>query len=161
MRYVRAPIMPLPPRQGAYRPPGWPDRAAAWLRARRIDLDLASGELPWSTTAHAARALQLAGDRQRISLAAWLERLVDRSSRPPSLLPSGPIEPCREQIDDALPVIEEITSRLRGGGPLNPRGLAALRVLLQDGGGPCYIASSPDALTVAAQRICGWLEIDG
>jgi len=161
MRQTHASITPRSPRRAAARPPGLPDRFAARLHAWRIDRDLAAGEVPWSTTAHAARALHLATDRRRRALAGSLEGLVERSQRPPSLLRSTPVEPCREQVRDALPTIMEIASRLRDGAPLNPRGLAALRVLLADGCGPCYTASRLDALTVAAEQVREWLDVDG
>jgi hypothetical protein len=104
----------------------------ARLRAPWLDRQLAAGSVPWRSPAHAARTLQLTGDRSRGALARWLERLVEHAERPPArFIISAVIPPCREQVHAALPVILATASRrLRSGAPVDARGVARLRALL-------------------------------
>ena len=50
-----------------------------------------------------------------------------------------------------------ITGRLRSAEPVDARGVALLRALVTDGGGPCYARRHPAALTEALQEIERWL----
>jgi hypothetical protein len=140
--------------------PRWIVWLLAGVRAPWLDRQLAAGSVPWRSPEHAARALQLTGDRSRGALARWLERLVEHAERPPARLSiSAVVSPCREQVHEALPVILATASRLRSRAPVDARGVARLRALLSDGAGPCYSRADPVALTVALETISQWLDV--
>lgn len=161
MRHTHAlPPFPLP-RNSSPRPPGLLDRIAAHLRGPWLDRQLASGAATWRSPAHAARAVQVTSDRRRRALARALERLVEQSDRPQGRsMASAVIAPCRRQVRAALPEILDVSARLRGGGPVDPRGVVRLRDLLCDGGGPCYAWMHPDALTIELREVSRWLEVN-
>ena len=129
------------------------------LRAAGLDRQLASGVLSWRSPAHAARALQLTSDRHRRGLARSLEQLVEHADDPTIRFMSAVIPPCREQVREAMPLILPISARLRSAEPVDARGVARLRALLADGGGPCYMRSRPYALTIALQSVSDMLDI--
>ncbi len=52
-----------------------------------------------------------------------------------------------------------ISARLRSAEPVNARGVAMLRALLADGGGPCFLRSRADALTEALREVSRWLSV--
>jgi hypothetical protein len=140
--------------------PRWIVRPLARLRAPWLDRQLAAGSVPWRSPAHAARALQLTGDRSRGALARSLERLVEHAERPPARLTiSAVIPPCREQVHAARPVILATACRLRSRAPVDARGVARLRALLCDGAGPCYSRGDPGALAVALETVSQWLDV--
>jgi hypothetical protein len=141
------------------RRPHWDDRIVARLLASWIDRDLAAGAASWSTVAHAARAVQLTGTRSRRSLARSLEQLVERAEEPPGPFRGAAIPPCRAQVRHALPALLTLAARLRGGAPIDARGIAQLRQLLCNGSGPCYAAICPEALTVALEEVSRGLDI--
>jgi hypothetical protein len=142
-----------------YHPVAW---LAAHLFAPWIDRQLAEGVAPWRSRTHAARALQLTNSRRRRVLAAGLERLVEHAEQPGShFRHSGVIPPCREQVREALPVIFAIAGRLRGGSPLDARGVARLKALITDSAGPCYKRSRRDALNDALETVSQWLDTPG
>lgn len=140
-------------------------RRVAWilarLRAPRLERQLAAGSLPWASELHAARAVQLTGERHRRGLARSLESLVEQAEDPTPRFMSAVIPPCRAQVREALPLILEVASRLRSGEPVDARGVAQLRALLADGGGPCYTASRPDALSIALRSVSEALDVQG
>jgi hypothetical protein len=136
--------------------PRWIVRPVARLRAPWFDRQLAAASVPWRSPAHAARALQLTGDRSRGALAGWLERLVEHPQRPPARFTiSAVVSPCREQVHAALPVILATASRPRSRAPVEARGVARLRALLSDGAGPCYSRGDPVALETVSQ----WFDV--
>ena len=147
------------PQATQQRRPRLDDHIVARLRAPWIDHELAEGTASWSTVAHAARAVQLTGERSRRSLARSLELLVERSERPEPPRMSPAVPPCREQVRHALPQITRISSRLRSAEPIDARGAARLRELLVDGGGPCYVRRHPAALAEALQEVTRWLAV--
>ncbi len=132
-------------------------RLSALLRAGTLDRELAAGVPSWRSPGHAARAVWLTQPRRRRGLARALEILVERSKQPVKRGRSSAVEPCREQVRDALREIMAITSRLRSSEPIDARGVALLRALVTDGGGPCYARSRPAALTEALQEVSPWL----
>ena len=135
------------------------DRIVARLLAPRIDRDLAQGTPSRSTVTHAARAMQLTSNRSRHSLARSLELLVERAEqRAPSCM-SAAVAPCREQVRNALPEIRAISAWLRTAEPIDARGVAMLRAVLGDGGGPCYVRSHPAALTGRLQEVSRCLRV--
>lgn len=130
----------------------------ARLRAYSLDTKLAHGIEPWRTPVLAARARQLTGDRSRRSLARCLERLVERVEEPPRLTLSAVVHPSRPRVREARPLLLMLAARLRGGEPVDPRGVAALRNLLTDGNSPVYTRGDPEMLARALQRIELWLD---
>lgn len=145
--------------RGARRPPGRLDRVAARVRGPWLDRQLARGIEPWRSPALAARALQLTGDRRRRALARSLERLVDRAQEPAAGIQiSAVVPPCREQVRAAIPMILEVSSRLRSRAPIDPRGVARLHALLCEGAGPCYVRTYRDALKDELDEVATWLE---
>ena len=142
-----------------------PPRALSAVRARllscALDRQLAHGVQSWRSPVHAARALQLTGPRGRASLARSLDDLVEHASLPRSrLIGTAIIQPCREQVWDALPQILALTARLRDGRPVGSRGVAAVTEILRDGAGPCYRATHRGALTSALERVSRWLDTE-
>jgi hypothetical protein len=146
------------PRSTRRHKPHWRTRIVARARATRIDGELARGTPSWSTVSHATRALQLTGDRSRGVLARSLEILVEQSERPARPF-SAAIPVCREQVRAALAEIMAISALLRSGQPVDARGIAMLRAVLTDGGGPCYVRSHPAALTMRLQEVSRWLRV--
>jgi hypothetical protein len=137
----------------------WLSGLKARLRASSLDRELASGIAPWRSPLHAARALQLTGDRSRRCVARSLERLVEQSQQSAPQYRGAVIAPCREQVMEALPMLLGITGRLRSADPIDARGIARLNRLLSDGNGPCYVWIERNALTNALQEISKWLAV--
>jgi hypothetical protein len=154
----------LVPVRSAGSPPhhkrGWEDRVVARVLASRLDRELARGIAPWSSGAHAARALKLTGLRSRRALARSVERLIEDVENPRSRFMSAVISPLPDQVRHAMPLILTLASRLRSAEPVNARGIAQLSRLLSDGGGPCYVPAHPEALTLALQQVSEWLDVD-
>jgi hypothetical protein len=144
---------------GRRRGPGRLVKLTALLASSSLDPQLATGVESWRSPRHAARALQLTHTRRRWAAAKSLEGLVESAERQ---TPSGRttvIPPCREQVRDALGEIMSISARLRDSAPIGARGVAALRGLLTDGNGPCYVRSHPAALTDALREVSRWLDV--
>jgi hypothetical protein len=143
------------------RPTSFRSQLAARLNARlhapTLDRELASGIAPWRSPPHAARALQLTGDRNRRGLARSLERLVENAQCGRRQSCSAVVYPCREQVLEALPSLLTVAGQLRSAAPIDARGVARLSILLSDGSGPCYLRIRRNALTDALQEISQWL----
>ncbi len=133
-------------------------KITSFLSASWLDRQLASGVPTWRSAHLAARAVWLTSARQRAVLARSLEQLAERAEQPvPRRSPAVP--PRSDQVRDALPEIMAITARLRSGQPLGARGVAMLRALLADGGGPCYVRSRQSALTEELREASQWLSV--
>jgi hypothetical protein len=151
---------------------GWPPSVAsrshtphplapvlAQLAASHLDRRVADGVDPSHSPIYAARSRRLGAEKSRRMLARSLERLVeeaDASPRPPSL--SSAVRPSRARIHEARPQLLMLASRLRADAAVNPRCLAALRVLLTDGAGPVYTHGDPEALKRSLETIENWIE---
>ena len=131
----------------------------ARLRAPFLDRQLAAGTASWRTPVHAARALQLTRPRSRQTLARSLERLVETADDHRGPFRGAVVQPCSEQVHAALPLILAIAVRLRSPAPVAASGVARLRALLCDGGGPCYLPSEDDALRIALETIWQCLDV--
>jgi hypothetical protein len=86
-------------------------------------------------------------------------QLREHAEQPPTPFKSASIPTCREQVSNAWPLIGTVAARLRSRSPVDARGIAALRELLSDGGGPCYTRIHPEALTIALKEIVQWLDV--
>jgi hypothetical protein len=129
---------------------------AARVRAASLDREFTSGIAPWRSPLHAARAIQLTAPRSRRSVARSLERLIEHAERGPAI--TAAITPCRTQVSEARPAILRTAARLRSDAPIDARGVARIRALLSDGAGPCYVPSTPQALTAALETAERWLQ---
>jgi hypothetical protein len=159
MKSTHALHLPFGVRVRGPRPPRWPARLLAHPCSVWIDRQLAQGVAPWHTRVHAARAVQLTSARHRRATARWFESLAERAEQPPATFRSAAITPCREQVREALPLILSIAAQLRSPSPVDPRGIACLRLLLSDGGGPCYTRIETGALRMALEDACQWLDV--
>jgi hypothetical protein len=86
-------------------------------------------------------------------LARSLEVLVEEADSPPRRVFTSVVPPSRARVHEARPLLLMLASRLRGHAPVDPRGLAALRVLLTDGAGPVYTHGDPEALKRCLEAI--------
>ena len=68
-------------------------------------------------------------------------------------------DPPRALVHHARPMLLTISARLRSGGPVNPRAVAALRNLVCDGTGELYVTSEPRSLERRLRTIEGWLDV--
>ncbi len=151
-----SPALPRRRLRRRYCPAAW---LLAHLRALWIDRQLAEGVDPWRSPSHAARALQLTSSRRRRALASGLERLVEDAGQPHGhYRHSAVIQPCREQVREALPLIFEIAARLRDGEPVGVRGVAGVWLVITDGAGPCYRRIHREALNDALEAVSCWLD---
>lgn len=142
------------------RRPSLEDRLIARMLAPWLDGELARGLGTSLSEAHAARAEQLSTTRSRRALVVSLDRLVDRAENPRQGFFTGIIiQPCPEQVLEAILLIVSVRSRLRSTEPLNVAAVARLKKLLSDRTGPCYVRSEPDALTVALRDVSESLDV--
>jgi hypothetical protein len=124
------------------------DRLWARLCAFRLDSDLAAGASPEASVALALRAQMLVRTRHRRDLAAAVNRVLALAT-----LPSGPSRPrvpvCRDRVRECSGEFDALIRRLRAPGPVPAQGMAMVRVLLTDAGGPLY--HRPNAGDLRAQ----------
>jgi hypothetical protein len=132
-----------------------------WVRARlrrwRLDADLARGADPCDSPALAYRAARLTSDRGRERLAASVEDIRAAAMRPARGF-SVAIEPCRDQVEEAGPLLIEIEDLLRSSAPVYSQGVARLELLLKDGGGPLYTPAWRGTLSDELEMIIAALE---
>jgi hypothetical protein len=150
---------------GTAQSPGWPestripvrvDADPRWSRhvlhsalahwcARQIDRELASGLSPRASSIVQRRAAQLTGVRSRRRIAAGLARVLRDCTRQP-LSMTAVVSPDRHEVLAARAVLQALALRLADSGPVDPRGMAILQVLLTDGTGPLYEPVGPGSL---------------
>ena len=112
-------------------------RFLAWLRSGHFDRQLAV-----AATVHASTPLAVHADRvtslsERENVARAFRRCVrDAYSDPP--VRTSRIEVDASGVVAAEEIIDSITLRLHSPRPVTARGMARLRLLLADGGGPLY-----------------------
>jgi hypothetical protein len=128
------------------------------LRRRSLDRRLAAGEDPLGDELLIERAAQIARPEARVDLARMLERAIVDVDRPPRFSNAVPV--CRREVIRALPTLLRLTERVRDGAPAWPAGLAAVRELLADGGGPLYVQRRPGALRRRARAALRELDPD-
>ncbi len=118
---------------------------AARLRARlfasRLDREVESGAAVVPGTPLAVHVARLTSAKQRRSLANSLTRTVEAAAGArPGVNRPFPIH--SDQVAKCGPEIERITELLRSQRPVDPRGIARLRMLLADSTGPLYDGGS-------------------
>ena len=134
------------------------DRVSARLHADRWDHALARGSSPEGSAPLALHAQALASASCRRELAASLSRILDAAdgNHVPDWNALGP----RHHSVHVLSVrreIEALVGLLLAPAPVSTRGVARVRLLLTDGGGPLYrrtdAAALADELTRAARAL--------
>jgi hypothetical protein len=112
------------------------DRIAARVRAARLDAALAAGVAPESSAALELRAEALIGPVARklgVRVRQILAGAQSSTAGPGTAVPISIALVRETQAELSL-----IADRLLGGGPIGARGVATVRALLCDGGGPLY-----------------------
>ena len=118
-------------------------RAIAQLFATRFDKQLAAGVAPKPGSALAAHVARLASADERRMLAETLQHSVSEThSRRTRMSATIPVD--RSGVAAAVGLIDQVVLRLLGPRPVSARGVARLRLLLSDGGGPMYYSRGGD-----------------
>ena len=112
-------------------------RFVAWLRPGHYDRRLSGGATVHADTPLAFHAERLTSVRERESVARSLRRCIDDAHD------ASPFRSVRPEINAgeivaAETIIDDITLRLHSQRPVTARGMAELRLLLAEGGGPLY-----------------------
>ena len=122
-------------------PTPW-ERVLCRFRGHRLDRALATGEPPESDVLLSLRAdLDVAMSR-RLQTAATLRRLVQDATKPPRYVHRGTPTLQRHRICTVRHEMDLLIGRLERPGPLPAAGIAQIRLLLSDGGGPLYYEGS-------------------
>ena len=119
-----------------YRHGGVLSRVRALLLAGVLDRALAGGVPPEASVLLAVQAQRIVRPQACRAQAATLRRLV-AGPHPRSTVPVS-----RVRVQSAAARLDAISARLETDGPIAARGVAALRVLISDGAGPLYRAST-------------------
>jgi hypothetical protein len=151
---------PRPPALGGQTPFGLrrlltPVRAR--LRRRRLDAALVAGADPCDSPVLAYRAARLTSERSRERLAASVDGVLAAAARPARAL-SAAVEPHRDEVADAGPLLAQVGEVLRSRAPVYSQGVAMLEQLLKDGGSPLYLPAWPGALNHELELIIAALE---
>jgi hypothetical protein len=122
-----------------------------------LDVELARGVPPEARAALALRAHTLGEPRTRQALAQSLRHILD-NARLGASPRRGQIAALRADVLAAADQLERLIERLLEPGILAARGLAQVRVLLTDGGGPLYVRGASQDLTAVVVRALTQLE---
>jgi hypothetical protein len=115
----------------------------ARLRAYQLDRQLAVGVPAPARSALAVHQARLVTVAEREAIASTLRQALDDANAGAAPLSSRiPLHPTN--IVAAEDLIDAITLRLHSQRPVNPRGMARLRVVLSDGSGPMYRSGRGD-----------------
>jgi hypothetical protein len=128
-------------------------------RGDRLDRRLASGEPPEANLALAVRAQWLVRPAVRRGMAGALRRMLAVADARPPLLDAVPLQ--RRQVRGAAPELAALADRLERGGPVSAFGVARLRSLLTDGGGPLYRSARPSELAERVRAVRAALDVAG
>jgi hypothetical protein len=148
----------LPARPGRSRSRrGWLIRVRARLRRASLDDALARGADPCESPALAYRAARLTSERSRARTAARVTEILATARRPPRVF-SAAVEPDREEVASAEPLLLQVAGLLQSSAPVYARGVAMLEGLLGDGGSPLYRPIRRAELTRGLELIIAALE---
>jgi hypothetical protein len=117
-------------------------RVGARLHAQGLDRALARGASPDGSVNLALHAARLYRPGHRSALAHTVRRLAAVAARPTRL--AAPVS--GSAVRDVADELEAVASRLAAPGPVDVRGVAKVRSLISDGGGPLYRPSGTPAL---------------
>jgi hypothetical protein len=112
-------------------------RIAAWLRSGHYDRLLRSGAPVHAGTPLAFHAERLTSIREREAVARALRRCLDEAYDGPPFR-SARLELNAPDVVAAEEIIDSLTLRLHSPRPVTAYGMARLRLVLADGGGPLY-----------------------
>jgi len=133
------------------------ERLASRLGATSLDYELARGVPPEARATLALRAQTLGETHTRQALARSLRHILDDARQ--GLQPRrGQIAALRADVLAAADQLERLIERLLEPGIVATRGLAQVRVLLIDGGGPLYFRGANQDLGAAAARALRQME---
>jgi hypothetical protein len=132
-------------------------RVLAWVGAWWLDHALAAGACPDESATLSLRAHRLIGLAARRALAQELRDVVGGARRPRHPFDNG-ARICAVEVLLARDAIEALADRLDGWEPVEPGGVARVRLLLRDGVGPLYNESCPGGLERAVHETTGALE---
>src|SRR4051812_34887055 len=162
-------LLERPGRGAVLRPVTVGDRLGARLHEAALDRALASGAAPESDVALTLHARRLIAPRTRRRLARTLQGIVAAGPPPPPRAPGPPgggrraaarraiVAPARRppprapgpQVAVAGADLLALAERLARSAPVEARGVALVRMLLSDGGGPLH-SSRASGLAAAA-----------
>jgi hypothetical protein len=108
--------------------------------------------LTWSARLRAVAAKRAGSDRARRRYAEGLERAVERAAERRTRL-TAVVPVALEAAGDARGALLDLAERLRQPRPVRPEGLALVRRLLTDGGGPLFYGAPGDLRTAAAAAL--------
>jgi hypothetical protein len=139
--------------------PGLWARLSARLRSRRLDRALARGVSPEAAAPLALRARRLTALSRRRVIADGLRRVIRDTCRgaPPSTVLTSPR---LAQVVAASDDLSRLAETLATPGPVAARGVAQAWILLTDGTGPLYNASSTSNLRARAAGAAGYLRLE-
>jgi hypothetical protein len=128
-------------------------------RLRRFSLDaaLARGVDPCESPLLAYRAARLTSERSRGKMAAWVADILATAKRPARAL-SAAVEPDRDEVVAAEPLLMQVRELLQSTVPVYARGVAMLEDLLGDGGSPLYLPARRAELSHELELIIAALE---
>jgi hypothetical protein len=139
------------------------DRAHARLLALRhageLDRQLGAGVNPQTSGALTLRAERITRRRSRTSLANGLAGALHSAQHATPGLTSE-VRPQAPELIAASSVLADLDQRLRDPEPVNPQGVALLRVLLTDAASALYQPSDPGAPVNRLRTVAVTLEPD-
>jgi len=142
----------------AERPVRWRDQLLRWLRAPSLDERLCQGEPAESSVVLALHASKLVQPTVRQELARALRRVMWMAERAPSMTTTR-VRVCRPQVRDAHRELRNLCDRLLADGPVSAYGVAQVKVLIADGGGPLYRRTNPDDLGARLRRALAAMDV--
>ena len=117
-------------------------RMIAELFATRFDKQLVAGVAPEPGSVLAAHVARLASADERRKLAEALHHSVCETHSRRTRMSAIPVN--RTGVAAAVGLIDQVALHLLGPRPVSARGVARLRLLLSDGGGPMYWSRGGD-----------------
>jgi hypothetical protein len=113
------------------------ERLVARLDAWRLDRALADGASPDQSATLSLRAGRLIGYDARHDLAQEVRGILRAAERPRHPFDPG-VRVCVREVLRARELLKALADQLDGCGPVDSGGVARVRLLLRDGGGPLY-----------------------
>jgi hypothetical protein len=129
--------------------PGLAARAAARIRRRMLDQQLADGANPADRRQRACRAAELTRRSSRDEVAGEIEQLL----RFPDEHHRTRVGPYAGAVRSNRDGLQRLAELLRSETPLYVRGLARLQIALTDGAGPFYTDRDGRALARELDRV--------
>jgi hypothetical protein len=132
-------------------------RVRALLRHYSLDAALSRGADPCESPTLAYRAARLTSGRSRERMAASVADILVTAERPARALTAA-VEPDRDEVAAAVPLLIKIRDLLGSTAPVYARGVAMLKGLLGDGGSSLYRPARRGELSDELELIIAALE---